>query len=402
MKKNRNKKNILLSPQDRIGRPLIVMRKCADQVEHAKYCNRYFVDINEDICDKCKHDPLFRQELVENRINVLEQRLAKWTPCPHAKSERTIEKKCCGGKTSKVEIVECGLYNGTVEKTRCVTCERKYIISVTMSQHGIGDIICGMYVIAGAQKANPEAIIRYYTHKPDWAGLMDGIEALDIKKMCGVNNVKNFCYDYKGELRAKAVRKDWYSKVLNVKPAVPKLRNIKGIETPIHAQKPYVVIAPFAAWQQREWPLTHYMHLEVKLQKAGYKTVIIGDAGQQRKLRKNFSGACFWGQSPQAVCNLILHSQCVIGNNSGIAHLGGLLGVPTVAVHAQLGSETTFSLTNVVSVMPSNAHCSPCHFQMPHFIAACDRGCWALMGISPDRVFDTVMQTITIKKGAVA
>ena len=86
--------------------------------------------------------------------------------------------------------------------------------------------------------------------------------------------------------------------------------------------------------------------------------------------------------------DLIRSAACVIGNNSGIAHLAAFEGVPTVCVfggaHQRLEWRPIGS--HVVTLSRAIA-CSPCHL---HHAAACPYGLACLTEIGPDLVCDAV------------
>lgn len=64
--------------------------------------------------------------------------------------------------------------------------------------------------------------------------------------------------------------------------------------------------------------------------------VVIGSGRDDARLRAGFPAGVqiHCGEPPDWVCQLLLGSECVVGNDSGIAHLCGLLEVPCIAVHA--------------------------------------------------------------------
>jgi ADP-heptose:LPS heptosyltransferase len=113
----------------------------------------------------------------------------------------------------------------------------------------------------------------------------------------------------------------------------------------------YAVIAPFAAYDSRNWPQEKWRELAVKLNDAGIVPIIIAMDRHRERTEKAFTGCdvmlCV-GHPADAVLDLICHAFIVIGNDSGIAHIGGLMGSPTVAVHAG-----TFSHSFLYDFAPS-------------------------------------------------
>ena len=110
-----------------------------------------------------------------------------------------------------------------------------------------------------------------------------------------------------------------------------------------------------------------------------------------------FSGIKYWGQPVEILCNLLYNAQCTISNDSAIAHLGGLLDVPTLCIMSQMGTDTTFAFTNVQTIVPdqSTNPCSPCFFLRKNgFRDACNRSCHALSTISVQAVYQKILGII--------
>lgn len=132
-----------------------------------------------------------------------------------------------------------------------------------------------------------------------------------------------------------------------------------------------ILLAPFSNSEIRDWPPEHFAAL-IDLLVAGPlpgRVQVVGTAGQ--RLRANDIVRRF---DPERVVNTcgrlswldllaeIRRAACVVGNNSGVAHLAGAYGVPTVAVfggsHSRLEwrprGERLVVLTRAIA-------CSPCH-----------------------------------------
>lgn len=158
-----------------------------------------------------------------------------------------------------------------------------------------------------------------------------------------------------------------------------------------------IVIAPFANSDIRDWPLHHFQALIGQLIDARTETVhVVGAPGQAiraRDLVRPFDparvvddcGRLEWG----ALNALVRGAGCVIGNNSGIAHLAALAGVPTICIFggAHQRGEWRPIGANVVTLTRSLA-CSPCGF---HDASACPFGVACLDQISPDLVCEVAV-----------
>lgn len=155
-----------------------------------------------------------------------------------------------------------------------------------------------------------------------------------------------------------------------------------------------IVVAPFANSDIRDWPLDHFRSLIGQLVAARPEKIhVVGAPGQVIRARDlvrpfdpervvNDCGRLEW----TALNRLIRAAACVIGNNSGIAHLAALAGVPTICIFggAHQRGEWRPLGPHVVTLSRSLA-CSPCGF---HDAAACPFGVACLDQIDPDTVFD--------------
>lgn len=120
----------------------------------------------------------------------------------------------------------------------------------------------------------------------------------------------------------------------------------------------YVVLAPFCCYDSRDWPANHWAELARRLADKGIGVEVVGSTRQKRQLERTFgptTARWHYGQSPQYVTDLIRKSACVVANDSGIAHLGGLMGVPTVSVHGgSLPHDFLFQCSPSVSSVTAN------------------------------------------------
>ena len=103
---------------------------------------------------------------------------------------------------------------------------------------------------------------------------------------------------------------------------------------------------------------------------------------------------------PEWMMDAMLGAACVIGNDSGMAHLAGLLGVPTVSIHAHLTPRFLFAQTSITSVVPKT-NCAFCRWQPERgYNTACDAACSALATVGPEEVLPAVERTIKEGKAA--
>jgi ADP-heptose:LPS heptosyltransferase len=164
-----------------------------------------------------------------------------------------------------------------------------------------------------------------------------------------------------------------------------------------------IIIAPFSNSATRDWPVEHFISLVGLLlrnwpNESGL-IKIIGTAGQRQRsnaiVRDYPSDRVFneCGRLPwPVVLEEIRNAACVVGNNSGISHLSGSLGAPTVCIFG--GSHQRLEWRPMgfsVTVLSRSIGCSPCHLDHTR---ACGYGLACLRDISPEVVADAVLDAI--------
>ncbi len=169
----------------------------------------------------------------------------------------------------------------------------------------------------------------------------------------------------------------------------------------------HIVIAPFSNSDIRDWTAAHFRALIARLVADwGGLVYVVGAPGQAMRAHEivrsfdssrviNQCGRGGWGEAVA----LVRAATCVIGNNSGIAHLAAFEGVPTVCVFGGAHQRLEWRPigANVVTLSRVIA-CSPCHL---HHAAHCPFGLACLEQITPDQVFETAMKLIHHMPGEV-
>ncbi len=123
-----------------------------------------------------------------------------------------------------------------------------------------------------------------------------------------------------------------------VQPRPPRIpwRNSKP---PIEDGAPYVVLNPGSNEPGRRWPLAGYLGLAERFRKKGLRVVFVGvaeenpDDARREALAGKPGIIDLTGRTTLAeLLDLMKGAACVIGNDSGPAHLSIALGAPTVVV----------------------------------------------------------------------
>ena len=162
----------------------------------------------------------------------------------------------------------------------------------------------------------------------------------------------------------------------------------------------HIVVAPFSNSDIRDWPAAHFRALIARLVADWHGLIhVVGAPNQAPRAHEivrpfpssrviNQCGRGSWDETNA----LIRGAACVIGNNSGIAHLAAFEGVPTICVFGGAHQRLEWRPIgeNVVTLSRAIV-CSPCHL---HHAAHCPFGMACLEQIAPDLVFETAMKLI--------
>ncbi len=164
-----------------------------------------------------------------------------------------------------------------------------------------------------------------------------------------------------------------------------------------------IVIAPYSNSAIRDWPSGHFAEL-IGLLLDGWDDDrglirVIGTPSQRLRTNaivrphpadrvRNECGRMPW----PAVVEELRRASCVIGNNSGIAHLAGSFGVPTVCIFG--GSHQRLEWRPLgfnVTLLSRSIGCSPCHLDHG---GRCGYGLACLADISPAEVAEAALATM--------
>lgn len=153
-----------------------------------------------------------------------------------------------------------------------------------------------------------------------------------------------------------------------------------------------VALFPAAAWQVRAWPKAYFIDLACHLK--DHHVAIVG-LGAQISDIQGFPGHWWWGLPISKVAAMIRRADLVVANDSGPAHLGGAVGVRSIAICGPTRGNIVFGHDdNIVPISfdPHQLPCTGCHFSCTGgFRDACSfGGCQALMRLTPDHVINLV------------
>jgi hypothetical protein len=253
----------------------------------------------------------------------------------------------------------------TLEQARAVN---PWPVHATSSGGGIGDTIVALYACAGLAKATGRQV-EFHARWSDWISRASapGVTIVPYTRDYGtdISGGWDGPYGYH-KATASAPSRVWaYCANLAAAFGIQSFEPVRPIvDTSVArltASGRYAVLAPFVSdnrWAARQWPTERWTELAHGLTQQGLAVVGIG-AGEQRdalaEVLWGVPGATWrYGVSPAEIVDLLIGSAVTVANDSGIAHVGGLLGVSTVAIHAgSLPHEYLFAMAPTVTSVTS-------------------------------------------------
>ncbi len=276
---------------------------------------------------------------------------------------------------------------------------------VKLEANGIGDICIAAGVIAGLKSKDPNRLIGFGIrgHLGPWANMFSDADYVFANETINDEDFAWTCYPDLGKTdrefpsrgldpwpNASAEICDCKFKLPNVK--IPELDQ-KWVDE-FEFIKPQVMLAPYAMYRYRTWTLNRWIELESKLLGSGYEVHIIDGPGNGERLSM-FKGMKHLGLSPGRLMALIKRMNLLIGNDSGPAHLAGVLKIPTIALMGPTRGESIFGMYPNAKWIESPAWCSGCYWQRDAgWRESCAHGCEAMFEITLDSVIEKVEAVI--------
>lgn len=167
--------------------------------------------------------------------------------------------------------------------------------------------------------------------------------------------------------------------------------------------QPIIGIAPFAHNVLRTWPLRHWVKLTYILQKMFRAMIVVIDGKGSEAKTRCFPCTRWHGLNPDDTAALISRLDLVIGNDSGMAHMGGFLRVPTLALCGITDGNVVFGSYSTVEVVQARAACTGClWFKENGFKPWCMKGCNAIEDLKPELVVERVGKVLSASALATA
>lgn len=195
---------------------------------------------------------------------------------------------------------------------------------------------------------------------------------------------------YQAELRARGHVKRWerFASNAGLKTGTPlpmlALKEPERIAALGKDCEGAIVLAPFSSWGDREWALPHWLALEQLFKEKGCQTVVLDvDPAKCRPFR----GKTVAGANAERATAAVLNASAFVGNDSGLSHLAGVLGKPSIVLCGQTIGESIYGCYGKqVRCLHGALPCSGCYWQSPHQGHHCRPRCPNIQTITPATV----------------
>jgi len=269
-------------------------------------------------------------------------------PCVHLGGELTGAERQARGldsrKWAKCNHPERPLGEAVCPCTGCGRGCRGYsaALSIHHSARSIGDEVVALYAACGLADESDKAVVLHARHAP-W---LAGVEHPGVTIRQGDGVVGADCQiDFKGEARESrrgVSRAEWYSRKVAEQLGVPVFTPTRPMivsKPPPVLSDPYTLLVPFANGADRDWSGERWRQLAVSLIGQGRRVEATAASwGEQpSRIKAMFAGLSVGmhvARQAAHVVSLVANAECVVGNDSGMAHIAGLHRVPTVIVQA--------------------------------------------------------------------
>lgn len=328
-------------------------------------------------------------------------------PCLHLgqpTGETVTDCPTCPGKAKRFKVHACAIHGRCIQGqpqdglAGCEGCADRSSPPTLRINHGaggLGDALLGLCCAAGLKQAQPGTHITYKAHAQTlpflrlFEGCCDDLAVhtheYDLEKSAIPGDVQmNAGYQREFDEREKTRRWERYSQNIGSPGAIiPRLRERERL---LALGKPYagaVILAPFSTWANREWPRVSWLTLERDLKASGRRPIVIDS---QHDRAGEFRCEKILGASAERVAGMMLNALCVIGGDSGPAHLGGILGCSTIALCGQTTGASVYGIYPRMHVLQGPLLCSGCWWRGMYRKDRCEPTCTALAAIAPERV----------------
>lgn len=267
------------------------------------------------------------------------------------------------------------LVDEAIRRAEAQSASVRPILQVETRSAGIGDSLMSLCIAVGLRRQRPgeEVVLCAPRFAHPWLSLFVSDVRLADRPIAAPTCYCDHTGDWEAFTAARVPRWQYWERKFGTKATLPEIRRLPARS--IDAAVPHagaVVIAPFAAYPERTWPVENWLAVEADLERRGFKVTVIDDSAA--RLAPFRSGGKLAGRTAHEVAAVISMAACFAGNDSGMAHLAGLLGVRSVVVCGD-------SDENIMGMYPTHASLS-------------GRGRGGLQGATPEMVVKSVLAQV--------
>lgn len=308
-------------------------------------------------------------------------KLRDWHQCEHPEKPRGEIVCPCHGCNSSCRGYE----------------EEPGIIPVNHGAGGLGDQLLGLCAVKGLREETGKPIS--YAVSPlgrPFVELFDGWDYLRHhvhdqnreEPPSGVRLQVNVGYTYECKTSAKRTRIGRYLDNLGVRVAkLPQLLDLSRVAELGRDFRNCVAVSPFSSSPKRDWRIESWLTLVRLLQESGHRVVLVHSTAERTAA---FKCEKLIGVSAERLTGALLHCSAVVANDSGIAHLGGILGRPTIVVCGHTSGKDIYGFYPRVACLQGKLDCDACWWQEPFSGLVCDTTCASMQSITPENVVEQV------------
>lgn len=161
---------------------------------------------------------------------------------------------------------------------------------------------------------------------------------------------------------------------------LPSLREPKRIRDLNRRYADHIALCPFSIDPRREWSLQHWLTLEQHLLARDYKCVVLHSEATRCE---KFHSEKLTGKPADVVTSVLLNAAAVIGSDSGLTHLGGILGKRTIALQGSLPLRKIFGHYPHMDYLEGPLVCGTCCDDPKVMDQRCHTSCAQLQSIDP-------------------
>lgn len=219
------------------------------------------------------------------------------------------------------------------------------VIQTWSNSAGIGDHLLGLAIAQGLSERYPwcEIVAAAPSWVHPWLALFGGYDRLSDGLVAGPVCHCDNSGDWPLFTREGKSRWQYWADKFGVRASRPLPKPVA--KATAEWSVPYVcriVLAPFAAYKERTWPLPYWVEVERVLSELGFECVILDHrAGRMGKFS---SGGQLAGEPAERVVSVIRSSLCTVSNDSGMAHVAGMSGVRGVCISARVSDRDIMGL----------------------------------------------------------